>query len=133
VAEISTAFRSRYLSAGFFGTGSITRDFQHLTCKGEGERGGKKRRSCWLDCRYGSVFEAAHPPDFINRAGRVVVAAACRLYLRNDWRTPLKGVFRLARESSGISRLRLGGSTASAEAAADVHASPFLRPVSYSP
>lgn len=35
--------------------------------------------SCWLDCRHGSVFQAAHPLDFINRAGWVVVAAARRL------------------------------------------------------
>lgn len=45
----------------------------------------QKKRSWWLDCRHGSVFEAAHRAHFINGAGRVVDAFACRLNVARDW------------------------------------------------
>ena len=56
-----------------------------LSLWGGREKKAKKKRSWWLDCRHGSVFEAAHRAHFINGAGRVVDAFACRLNVAGDW------------------------------------------------
>lgn len=61
----------------------------------------KKKRSWWLDCRHGSVFEAAHRAHFINGAGRVVDAFVCRLNVAADWPRSYKRGAWLATGRSG--------------------------------